>query len=231
MHFHYFGHSCFGLQLDPKASGPELLFDPFISPNPRASDIDIDTLDPDYVVISHGHQDHVADAQHILDKGKATLIAPYEVVEWFGKKGVEKGHGMNLGGGFDFPFGRLKCVTALHSSAMPDGAYGGPASGFVLERQGFGLWYAGDTALTRDFRLLGEQHELDWAILPIGDNFTMGAADAALAASYAGVRKAIGVHYNTFPPIEIDLDQARKAFADLDVELHLPAIGERLDLD
>jgi L-ascorbate metabolism protein UlaG (beta-lactamase superfamily) len=230
MRFHYFGHSCFGLQLDPNAEGPELVFDPFISPNPKASKISLETLDPDYVLLSHGHADHVADAQALMDKGRATLIAAFEITEWYGKKGVEKAHGMNLGGGFDFPFGRLKYVPALHSSALPDGSYGGPAGGFVLERQGEAIWYAGDTALTRDFRLLGEQHELHWAILPIGDNFTMGAADAALAASYAGVHRVIGVHYDTFPPIEIDHDQARKAFADLDIELHLPAIGEVLDL-
>ena len=230
MHFHYYGHAAFGLQIEPDRSSPELLFDPFIRPNPLASAIDVDALDPEYILLSHGHADHIADAQSLLDKGKATLIAAYEVTEWFAGQGVEKAHGMNLGGAFGFPFGRLKYVPALHSSALPDGSYGGPAGGFVLEREGFGLWYSGDTALTRDFRLLGEQHELNWAVLPIGDNFTMGAADAALAASYAGVRQVIGVHYDTFPPIAIDTDEARKVFADLDIELHLPAIGERLAL-
>lgn len=226
MRLTYYGHACFHVH----CSGHDLLFDPFITPNPLAASVDVAAIPADYVLLSHGHEDHVADAEAILHRTGGTLVAAYEVVQWFAAKGLDKGHGMNLGGGFDFPFGRLKFVPALHSSVLPDGTYGGNPGGFVVESPEGAFWYAGDTGLTRDFRLLAEQHELDFAVLPIGDNFTMGAADAALAAAYAGVRRVVGVHYDTFEPIRIDRERARKAFADLDVELLLPEIGEPLEL-
>lgn len=221
-----YGHSCFALE----TGGHRLLFDPFIRPNELASDIDIDAIEADFVLITHGHSDHLADAEEILKRTGATLISNFEIVGWFGEKGIENAHPMNHGGGFDFPFGRVKYVNAVHSSSLPDGAYGGNPGGFVIESPDASFYVSGDTALHADQKLLGELHQLDFAVLCIGDNFTMGPADAALAAEWAGVKRVVGCHYDTFPPIRIDHEQARQAFAERGIELLLPAIGSRVDL-
>jgi L-ascorbate metabolism protein UlaG (beta-lactamase superfamily) len=226
MLFTYLGHASFLVETGQS----RLLFDPFIRPNPLAASISLDDLKPDVVLLSHGHEDHVADAESILKQSGALLISNYEIVSWYQARGIEKAHPMNLGGSASFPFGRVKMVQALHSSVMPDGAYGGNPGGFVVETAECCFYFAGDTALTLDMKLIADQFDLDFAVLPIGDNFTMGAADAALAATYCGASRVIGVHYNTFPYIAIDTAQARKAFAVMDVELLLPAIGETLEL-
>ncbi len=222
----YLGHASFLVETGQS----RLLFDPFIRPNPLAASISLDELQPDAVLLSHGHEDHVADAEAILKSSGALLISNYEIVSWYQARGITQAHPMNLGGSASFPFGRVKMVQAIHSSVMPDGAYGGNPGGFVLETPERCFYFAGDTALTLDMKLIADQFDLDFAILPIGDNFTMGPADAALAATYCGASRVIGVHYNTFPYIAIDTAQARKAFEVMDVELLLPAIGETLEL-
>ena len=221
----FYGHACFAVEL---TDGTRLLFDPFISPNPKASGIDVDAIEADYVRITHGHEDHVADAQAILKRTGATLISNFEIVTWFGGKGLENAHPLNHGGGFDFPFGRVKYVNAVHSSVLPDGSYGGNPGGFVIETEDTSFYVSGDTALHTDQRLLGELHDLDFGVLCIGDNFTMGPADAAIAAEWAGVKTVVGVHYDTFPPIEIDPADATAAFQAKGVELLLPDIGETI---
>lgn len=227
MKFVYYGHSSFAIQLD---GGTRLLFDPFISPNDLASEIDVDSIEADYVLLTHGHADHVADAESILKRTGATLISNFEVAGWFEKKGIENSHGMNHGGGFDFPFGRVKYVNAVHSSSMPDGTYGGNPGGFVIETPEGSFYVSGDTALHYDQKIIGERHRLDFAVLCVGDHFTMGPEDAAIAAGWVGVTKAIGTHYDTFPPIKIDKDSAKGVFAERGVELLLPAIGETIEL-
>ncbi len=225
--FSYYGHSCFGITL---ADGTRLLFDPFITPNELAKDIDVEAIEADFVLVTHGHEDHVADAENILKRTGATLITNFEIATWFGEKGIEKAHGMNHGGGYDFPFGRVKYVNAIHSSSLPDGSYGGNPGGFVIETAETSFYVSGDTALHADQKILGERHRLDFGVLCIGDNFTMGPADAAIAAEWARLKKVVGVHYDTFPPIKIDHDAAKGAFAERGVELLLPAIGDTIEL-
>ena len=218
----YYGHSCFGVLVD----GAHLLFDPFVTPNPKASSIDIGKIPADYILVSHGHFDHVADVTDIAKRTGATVIANFEVAEWFAKQGVEKTHGMNLGGAFLFPFGRVKMVPALHSSVLPDGTYGGNPGGFLVESESGNFYYSGDTALTRDLKLVGESASLKFAVLCIGDNFTMGPVDAARAANFVEAEEVVGVHYDTFPPIEIDHHEAIREFSDRGAKLHLLKIGE-----
>ena len=221
----YYGHASFGVELD---DGTRLLFDPFITPNELARDIDIDAIEADYVLLTHGHADHVADAAAILKRTGAVLVSNFEIVSWFQGQGVEKAHPMNHGGAFGFPFGRVKYVNAVHSSTLPDGSPGGNPGGFVIETAGGSFYVSGDTALHADQKILGELHRLDFAVLCIGDNFTMGPRDAAIAAQWVGVNRVVGVHYDTFPPIRIDAAAAKGEFASRGVELLLPAIGETI---
>lgn len=222
----FYGHSCFSVEI----AGKKILFDPFISPNPLAQGVDIQSIEADYVLISHGHEDHVADAEEILERTGAMLISNYEIVTWFGSKGIENAHPLNHGGSVQLPFGKVKYVNAVHSSVLPDGTYGGNPGGFVIESDQICFYFSGDTALTYDMKLLGELHSLDFAVLCIGDNFTMGHADAARCAEWIGVKQVVGTHFDSFPYIEIDHDAARKSFADKNVTLHLPEIGSNIEL-
>jgi L-ascorbate metabolism protein UlaG (beta-lactamase superfamily) len=217
----YYGHACFGVEVD----GCHLLFDPFITPNPKAAKIDVKKIPADYIFVSHGHFDHIADAAEIAKRTGATIIANWEVADWLGKQGAEKTHAMNIGGGHNFPFGRAKMTNAVHSSSLPDGTYGGNAGGFLIETKEGNFFYSGDTALTHSMKLIGESASLKFAVLCIGDNFTMGPEDAARAADFIEARDVIGVHYDTFPPIEIDHHEAIREFTDRGATLHLLEIG------
>lgn len=217
----YYGHSCFSV----KVSGKTLLFDPFITPNSLAAPVDYANLRPDYILISHGHFDHVADVEAIARLSGATLIGNYEVIQWFGGKGLEKIHPMNSGGSWSFDFGRVTFTPAIHSSSMPDGTYGGQPGGFRVETPEGAFYYSGDTALTRDIELVAEAGSLKFALLCIGDNFTMGVKDAVTAAEWLGCDQIIGVHYDTFPLISIDHAAAKEAFAKAGKTLHLMEIG------
>jgi L-ascorbate metabolism protein UlaG (beta-lactamase superfamily) len=221
----YYGHSCFGVQVN----GTNVLFDPFITPNPKASAIDVKKIPADYILVSHGHFDHVADAVEIAKRTGATVISNYEIVDWFGQQGVAKAHPLNLGGAREFPFGRVKMVNAVHSSVLPDGTYGGNSGGFLVETNEGHFYYSGDTALTMDMKLVGDSASLKFAVLCVGDNFTMGPGDAARAAAFLEVNEAVGVHFDTFPPIEIDHNDAIRSFADRGINLRLPKIGQTMD--
>ena len=205
MNFTYYGHSSFLIE----TKGKRLLFDPFISPNELAKDIDINSINPDYIILSHGHADHVADVEQIYKNSEATIISNYEVVTWFGNKGLERGHPMNHGGSWAFDFGTIKLVNAVHSSSMPDGSYGGHPAGVVITNDEGTFYYAGDTALTKDMELIGEEFELDFSVMPVGDNFTMGVEDALKAADMIKCNKLIGVHFDTFPYVAINHDEAQ----------------------
>jgi L-ascorbate metabolism protein UlaG (beta-lactamase superfamily) len=226
MKFTYYGHACFAVQ----ASGKTLLFDPFISPNPLAKKIDVSKVAADFILVSHGHGDHVADVVDIANRTGAKVIAPYEVGRWFEAKGLKNVQSMNHGGAAKMEFGRVKLTSAIHSSSMPDGSYGGNPAGFVVESSDGNFYYSGDTALTYDMKLVGESASLSFAIFPIGDFFTMGIDDAVRAAGFVGVKKFVGVHYDTFPPVALDHAAAREAARKAGMELLLPAIGETIEI-
>ena len=226
MKFTYYGHACFAVE----AGGKTLLFDPFITPNPLAKSIDTTKIAADFILVSHGHGDHVADVVAIASRTGAMVIAPYEVGDWFEKKGVGNVQAMNHGGAAKTGFGRVKLTAAIHSSSMPDGSYGGNPAGFVVESTDGNFYYSGDTALTMDMQLIRDQTELRFAVFPIGDFFTMGIEDALRAADLVGTSKIVGVHYDTFPPIKLDRDAALKAARSAGKELLLPAIGETLEV-
>ena len=222
----YLGHACFSVIV----GGKTLLFDPFISPNPLASNIDLETLPADFILLSHGHADHVADVMAIARRTGATVVAPFEVGSWFEKQGLTNVQSMNHGGAAVMEFGRLKLTAAIHSSSMPDGSYGGNPCGFVIESRDGSFYYSGDTALTLDMKLIGEQTQLRFAVFPIGDFFTMGIEDALRAAEFVGVTRFVGVHYDTFPPIKLDREAAMSAARAAGKELLLPGIGQSIDL-
>ena len=226
MKFTYYGQSCFSVATGNK----NLLFDPFITPNELAGHIDIDTLKPDYILVSHGHSDHIEDCVAIAKRSGATVIGSFEVVSWLQKQGVEQYHPMNTGGKWNFDFGTVKCTNAIHTSSMPDGSYGGNPMGFLIKTDDTSFYYSGDTALTLDMQLVPKWGKLDFAILPVGDNFTMGYEDAIMAAKMIQCDQIIGVHYDTFGFIKIDHGKAQKAFADADMKLHLVEIGKSIDI-
>lgn len=222
----YLGHATLYIE----TAGKNILVDPFISGNPLAKHIDISTLDVDYILITHGHQDHVLDVEVIAERTKAKIISNFEIVSYYGAKGIE-GHPMNHGGKYSFDFGVLRYVNAVHSSVLPDGTYGGNPGGFVLENEDGCIYIAGDTALTMDMKLIPMQYpNLDLAILPVGDNFTMGVDDALIASDFIECNHILGYHFDTFPPIVIDKAAAQAKFEAENKQLLLLEIGESLEL-
>jgi L-ascorbate metabolism protein UlaG (beta-lactamase superfamily) len=204
----YYGHSCFSVVV----GGKTLLFDPFISANPLAAKVNVEEVPADYILISHGHEDHLADAEAIARRTGAMIISNYEIVVWYGNKGLTNAHPLNHGGAYAFDFGRVKYVNAVHSSMLPDGGNGGNAGGFVIESSEGNFYYSGDTALTLDMQLIGDATPLKFAVLCIGDNFTMGIDDAIKASELVRCNTVLGVHYDTFPPIQIDRQEAVAKF-------------------
>lgn len=196
----YLGHSSFLVE----TASARLLLDPFLTGNPNASCSAAD-LKCDYILVSHGHEDHTADALEISQRCGAPIIANYEIAEYFAAKGA-KSHGMNPGGGFNFPFGRVKLTIAHHTSSVQAGLhpiYLGVACGLLVTADGRNLYHAGDTGLFLDMQLIGRVG-LDLALLPIGDNFTMGPDDAIEALNLLRPKLAVPMHYNTWPPIAQD---------------------------
>ena len=226
MEITYYGQSCFLFKIGEH----RVLFDPFISPNELAAAIDVDAIQADYILLSHGHQDHVHDAERIARNSNATLISSFEIVGWYTKKGIEKNHPMNIGGKVTLPFGTVKMVNAIHSNSLPDGTYAGNAAGFVVETEDTTFYYAGDTALTYDMKLIPEQFDVDFALLPIGDNFTMDIHDAMIAADFVQVDRVIAMHYDTFPYIKIDHEEVKEVAQLAGKELIMLEIGQTINL-
>lgn len=222
----YFGHSCFLVESDRA----RLLFDPFITPNPLAGHIDISKIPADLILLSHGHVDHVADVVALANRTGAPVVGNWEVSEWLDRQGLVNLVAMNHGGSKRFGFGRVKMTGAIHSSTMPDGSAGGNPGGYVVEFGEGAFYYSGDTALTMDMKLIPEEFAIRFAVLPIGDNFTMGASDAAKAAGFVDTKIVVGVHYDTFPPIKIVKEAAIGTFEKNGLTLLLPAIGETVEV-
>ena len=223
----YYGQAAIGIEFD----GIHLLFDPFISPNSLAKHIDVDRIPADYILLSHGHQDHLYDAESIAKRTGATIISNYEIVTWYKNKGL-KGHPMNHGGKWTFDFGTVKYVNAIHSSVLPDSTYGGNPGGFVIESSNSNFYFTGDTALTWDMKLIPmTSAKLDFAILPIGDNFTMSYEDATIASDFIECDQILACHYDTFVYITIDKEAAIKAFSDKGKRLHLINIGDTIQFN
>jgi L-ascorbate metabolism protein UlaG (beta-lactamase superfamily) len=222
----YFGHSCFLVEVNSK----KILFDPFISSNELAKDIDISKIECDFIAVSHGHFDHISDAVAIAQRTNATIICAFEIYEWFSKQGLKNFRPMNTGGKWTSDFGTVKCVAAVHSSCLPDGTYGANPMGFVFNTVEGDFYYSGDTALTMDMQLIPRWAKLKFAVLPIGDNFTMDVEDAIAAAEFVQCSKVIGVHYDTFGFIVINHEEAIAKFAKAGKELILLKTGETIEL-
>ncbi len=219
----FLGHASLSIEL----AGTNIIVDPFISANELAKNIDINSLKADFILISHAHEDHILDVEVIAKRTGAKVVSNFEIVNYFGNKGIE-GHPMNHGGSWKFDFGRLTYTNAIHSSSFPDGTYGGQPGGFILETDEGNIYIAGDTALSMDMKLIPLQTEIDLAILPIGDNFTMGIESAVIASDFVDCNRVLGVHYDTFGYIEIDHTQAVQSFKNKGKELILLETGESI---
>jgi L-ascorbate metabolism protein UlaG (beta-lactamase superfamily) len=230
MELTYYGHSCF-----LAVSGSvRVVVDPFISPNPLAEDVSLSNVRPTHILVTHGHEDHIADVEALMVASGAELIAPYEVANWFGEKGmtpirpVNPGAELHLGSQGDSM--RVRVVGAVHSSTLPDGSPGGVACGFVLEGGGQRAYHAGDTDLSLEMELIGRHWTPDVALLPIGGTFTMGYKDVPVAMDMLRCKRVVGMHYNTFPPIEIDEESALRTAKEAGGELHLMPVGAVLQI-
>lgn len=207
-----------------------VLVDPFITGNDLSKDkVDIMDLKADYILLTHAHQDHILDAEAIAKNTGAVIVSNFEIASHYEAKGFEV-HPMNHGGSWDFEFGNVKYVNAIHTSSFPDGSYGGQPGGFVIEGEHKNIYIAGDTALTMDMKLIPMRTSLDLAVLPIGDNFTMGVEDAIIASDFIECDKILGCHYDTFGYIEIDHEEAKKKFYEKGKDLMLLDIGESIEL-
>jgi L-ascorbate metabolism protein UlaG (beta-lactamase superfamily) len=221
----FYGHACIGITVNDV----HILVDPFISGNPKASHIDINTLEADFILLTHAHQDHILDVEAIAKRTDAVIVSNYEIASRFGNKGLNY-HPMNHGGSWDFEFGTVKYVIAHHTSSFPDGSYGGQPGGFVIEGEHKNIYIAGDTALTMDMKLIPMRTKLDLAILPIGSNFTMDVEDAIIASDFVQCDKVLGYHFDTFGYIEINHEEAKRKFFDKGKDLMLLEIGQSIEL-
>lgn len=221
MKYTFLGHACFLIDTGKE----KLLFDPFLTGNGQAS-VTAAEVDADYILLSHAHGDHFGDAEAIEARTGAAVIAIPEVLGLF-KNEVKTSYPMNLGGSVTLPFGKVTMVPALHSSGVP----GGIACGFLIQfNGGINVYYSGDTALFSDMKLIGEKAHIHYAILPIGDNYTMGPEDALTAAKFLGAERLIPLHYNTWPVIAQDPAHFETLAEDAGVAAHIVAPGESLEL-
>ena len=221
----FYGHASLGIEV----GGKHILVDPFISANPNASKVNINELKADYILLTHAHGDHILDVEYIAVRTNAVIVSNYEIATHYGEKGFTS-HPMNHGGSWNFDFGKVKYVNAIHSSSFPDGKNGGNPGGFIIEGEHKNIYIAGDTALTMDMKLIPMRTKLALAILPIGSNFTMDVEDAIIASDFVECDKILGVHYDTFGYIEINHEEAIRKFFNKGKDLMLLEIGESIEL-
>jgi L-ascorbate metabolism protein UlaG (beta-lactamase superfamily) len=211
--------------------GKTLVVDPFFSSNPT-TEVSADSVEADYVLVSHGHFDHIEDAVAIVKRTGATIIANFEIISWLQGQGVpeENCHPQHIGGGFNYDFGRVKLTIAHHGSGLPDGSYGGNPAGFLISAEGKNIYIACDTALFSDMKLYSTD-AVDLFVTPIGDNFTMGPDDALLAVKMIKPKLAVPCHYNTWPYIEQDANAwAKQVEGETDTRVKVLSAGESLEL-
>ncbi len=220
----YHGHSCFELEAD----GHRVIVDPFLNGNTHAkvkpADVKVQA-----VLVSHGHGDHVGDAVEIARRNRCAVVANFEIANWIEGQGAES-YGMHIGGSHTFPWGRVKLTPALHGSSLPDGVYGGNPAGFLIWMGGKCVYYAGDTGIMSDMALYGRLNPIDLALLPIGDNYTMGVEDAAEAAVLLGCKQAMPIHYNTFPVIPADPKEFLRRVEAHGIRGRIAGFGETIEV-
>jgi len=220
----YHGHSAFEIKTEKHS----IIIDPFLEGNKHAK-IKPSDVKTNYVILSHGHGDHIGSAFEIAKKNGATVIAVNELANYAAENGC-KAHNMHIGGGFNFPFGRVKFTIAHHGSSSPDGRYMGEPAGIVITINGKNIYHAGDTGLFLDMKLIGEMTSLDAALVPIGDNFTMGIDDAVKAVEFLNPKLAIPMHYNTFGVIEADPNEFKRKVESIGKKCIVIPFGESIDI-
>lgn len=221
----YIGHGTHSLDI----SGKKVLIDPFFTSN-TSTDVSADSVEADFILVSHGHFDHVEDLIPIAKRTGAKVISNFEIVSWVQKQGIENAHPQHIGGGFNHDFGHLKLTIAHHGSGLPDGSYGGNPAGLLITAEGKKLYFACDTALFLDMQLYGEEG-IDLFVAPIGDNFTMGPDDALRAVKLVKPKMVVPCHYNTWPLVEQDADAwAKRVESETDAKAHALAPGGSLEL-
>lgn len=220
----YLSHSAF-LFDDGKY---KVIIDPFVSGNPNAP-LGIEEIEADFIVLTHAHGDHLGDAIEIAKKRDATIIAVNELANYVADKGA-KAHNMHIGGGYDFPFGRLKFTIAHHGSASPEGKYMGEAAGVLIKMGGATVYHAGDTGLFYDMKLIGDMNNVDLFCVPIGDNFTMGIDDAVKAVEFVDPALCVPIHYNTFPVIQTDPEKFKKIILSNEKKCKVMDYGETIEI-
>lgn len=225
MNIQFLGHACLYITI----KDINILVDPFITGNPKAAHINLDEINPDYILLTHAHQDHTLDVEFFAKKSNPIIVSNWEIATFYGNKGFQS-HPMNHGGSWIFDFGKVTYTNAVHSSSFPDGSYGGQPGGFIIQGEHKTIYIAGDTALTYDMKLIPLKHQLDLAILPIGDNFTMDIEDALVASDFVGCDKILGYHFDTFGFIEINHEDAIQTFFKAGKDLMLLNIGESIDI-
>ncbi|MGD8307597.1 MAG: metal-dependent hydrolase [Ignavibacteria bacterium] len=225
MKLRYFSHSSFQITTP---SNIKIIIDPFLDGNPT-SPVKADDVEADYIILTHAHGDHIGDAFSIAKRCGSTFICVNELAEYCKSKGFNA-HNMHIGGGYDFEFGRVKFTIAHHGSMTPDNTYGGEPAGVLITIDGKTIYHTGDTGLFYDMKLIGEMNNIDYMLLPIGDNFTMGITDALKAVEFVNPKNAIPMHYNTFPVIEADPEEFKNKAVEKGTKTRVMEYGEEIEL-
>lgn len=222
----WYGHGTYGLNVGEH----KIVVDPFFAPDNPVAPVTVDEVEADFILQTHGHGDHISDTMALATRTGALVISNFEICNWLNAQGHENTHGMNFGGGYPFDFGRVEMTLALHSSGLPDGAYGGNPGGFLVHAEDKRVYFAGDTAIFSDMKLIGEVG-IDLAVLPIGDNFTMNAQSSLRAIEFLQPKVVIPGHYDTWPLVAQDAGAWEKDVrAKTDAEPVVLAVGESYTL-
>jgi len=222
----FLGHSC----IEISNKDYTVFIDPFITGNPAAIITKDDVKKCDYIILTHGHGDHYGDTDFLAEKFGSTVLATFELATYTAKKGI-KTHELNIGGGFNFPVGRVKLTPAHHSSSTPDGNYAGEPAGVIVNIDGKTIYHAGDTSLFNDMKITGDTNKIDFAFLPIGDNYTMGVDDAVKATEFLKADTVIPVHYNTFDLIKADVEDFKRKVESIGKKCLILKPGESINLN